>query len=93
MARIPNTDAADDAGDGAWSREWLYEAALEAGETPGLVWYRFEADGADGQRAVYGNAEDNLGGEGRQGREESYQVTVYDPSFDPPRWLREGVMY
>ncbi|MCL2545322.1 MAG: glycoside hydrolase family 13 protein [Clostridia bacterium] len=72
--------------------ERVYEVLLPAGDTPMLVWYRFEVM-AGGQRAVYGNAWDNLGGVGSEGREDSYQLTVYDAAFDPPHWLREGVMY
>lgn len=68
------------------------EATLPAGQVPGLVWYRFEVD-ARGERFYYGNADDHLGGVGRQGAHDSYQLTVYDPAFDPPHWLREGVMY
>lgn len=68
------------------------EAALPAGQEPALVWYRFEVD-AGGARHTYGNADDHLGGVGRQDSHDSYQLTVYDPAFDPPHWLREGVMY
>ena len=69
-----------------------YEASLPAGDTPMLVWYRFEVT-TGGRHIVYGNAYDNLGGVGCEGNEDSYQLTVYDPAFDPPHWLREGVMY
>ncbi len=71
---------------------FCYEADLEAGAEPGLVWYRFEIEDW-GTHIVYGNAADRLGGVGEQGSYDSYQVTVYDPAFDPPHWLREGVMY
>lgn len=27
------------------------------------------------------------------GSEESFQITVYDPDYDTPEWMREGVMY
>jgi len=74
------------------SADGIYEALLPAGDTPMLVWYRFEV--MHGNRpVVYGNAHDNLGGVGCEGNEDSYQLTVYDPAFDPPHWLREGVMY
>jgi 4-alpha-glucanotransferase len=85
--RIPMTLVEDPDEDG-----WYYEATLDAGDVPGLVWYRFEAD-IEGRRVYYGNAADHLGGVGLQGTQDSYQITVYDPAFDPPQWLREGVMY
>ncbi len=72
--------------------ERRYEALLPAGEVPSLLWYRFEVDAA-GERLYYGNAHDHLGGVGCTGTQDSYQLTVYDPAYDPPRWLREGVMY
>ena len=71
---------------------WIYETVLDAGDEPGLVWYRFEVLWG-GERFLYGNAEDNWGGEGCLGNVDSFQITVYDPAFDPPHWLREGVMY
>ena len=27
------------------------------------------------------------------GSEESFQITVYDPDYNTPEWMREGVMY
>jgi 4-alpha-glucanotransferase len=77
---------------GALDGGWVYEAMLPAGDTPRTLWYRFEAQ-ADDQRACYGNAQDGLGGVGQQDGEASYQVTVYDAAFTPPRWLCDGVMY
>ena len=77
---------------GAQDGAWCYEAQVPVGGTPALLWYRFEAEAA-GACALYGNAADGLGGLGEQGAEASYQITVYDPAFAPPRWLREGVMY
>lgn len=71
-----------------------FEATVTVPETPMLFWYDFIIHAADGD-IRYGNAWDELGGEGAQvyGAPRSYQVTVYDPAYHTPRCLREGVIY
>ena len=79
---------------GAYDGGIMYEAELLLPGTPGLCWYYFVL--SDGTRDyMYGNAYDHLGGLGRlyDTQPPSYQITVYDPAFMPPRWLREGAMY
>lgn len=79
---------------GAYDGGIMYEAELLLPGTPGLCWYYFVMN--DGTRDyMYGNAYDHLGGVGRMydTQPPSYQITVYDPAFMPPRWLREGAMY
>ncbi len=58
-------------------------------EKPGIVWYYFIAG-----KHYYGNAQDNLGGEGEIYLHEppSFQITVYDPAFQTPDWLGDGIM-
>ncbi len=72
----------------------IYEATMRAPDAPGLWWYCFKAE-TDTQTLWYGNNEAKTGGEGRQYDYEppSYQVTVYSGSFEPPKWLRNGIMY
>ena len=72
----------------------LFEARWRMPETPGLLWYYFICE-ADGARAFYGNAPDCLGGEGAVWAYEppSFQITVYDPAFAAPAWMRETVIY
>jgi len=72
----------------------LRECALSLPKTPGLLWYYFIVE-ADGETLFYGNAEDGLGGEGRLYDHEppSFQLTVYDPAFAPPEWMKNGIMY
>lgn len=72
----------------------LYEADLIMPETPCLLWYDFQV-WKDGQFFWYGNAEDCLGGVGSlvYGQARSYQITVYDPSFQTPAWLENAVFY
>lgn len=60
-------------------------------ETPGLYWYYFTLDTADGPRYVvrgYGGCceiDDTL--------RDRYQLTVYDGSYKSPAWFGEGVTY
>ena len=72
----------------------LYEAQTRTPEQAGLLWYYFMAE-ADGKTVFYGNAPDCLGGVGAIWDHEppSFQITVYDPAFSPPAWMRETVIY
>ena len=72
----------------------LYEARYSLPDSPGLLWYFFIVE-ANGQRHYYGNADDRLGGPGRMygGEPPSFQITVYDPAFKTPEWMRRGIMY
>ncbi|MEA4927844.1 MAG: glycoside hydrolase family 13 protein [Candidatus Limiplasma sp.] len=72
----------------------LYEATVPVPETPMLFWYDFRIRRADGVLR-YGNAPDQLGGVGAPmtGAPRSYQVTVYDPAYCTPAFLRQGVLY
>ncbi|MDR1599570.1 MAG: glycoside hydrolase family 13 protein [Oscillospiraceae bacterium] len=73
---------------------YLYETILAAPSAPGLVWYDFRIR-SGGVEISYGNAPDKLGGEGAVWAElpPSFQLTVYDPAFAPPKWMREAVVY
>jgi cyclomaltodextrinase / maltogenic alpha-amylase / neopullulanase len=72
----------------------LYEITLKVPEAPMLFWYDFIVARPEGD-VKYGNAADELGGVGEPvyGAPRSYQVTVYDPAFHTPPYLREGVCY
>jgi len=72
----------------------LFEARLQMPEAPGLLWYYFLAE-AGGGTVFYGNAPDCLGGTGAVWDHEppSFQITVYDPAFKTPEWMRETVVY
>lgn len=72
----------------------LFEATVTAPQRPMLFWYDFIIHRADGELR-YGNAHDCMGGVGAitHGQPHSYQVTVYDPAFTTPEYLRKGVMY
>ncbi len=72
----------------------LFEVSLYVPQSPMLFWYDFIIHKAEGELR-YGNAQDLLGGEGmiQRGRIDSYQISVYDPTFQTPAYLHEGVLY
>ena len=72
----------------------MYEYEMQMPEEPGIVWYFFIGADEHGQTWYLGNAWDGLGGEGNVTRHEppSFQITVYDPAYKTPAWMREGVM-
>ena len=61
---------------------------------PGLLWYYFIVE-SDGHRLYYGNAADHMGGVGAVSQVEppAYQITVFDPAYVTPRWMRDGLIY
>lgn len=72
----------------------FYECDLKLPREPGLLWYYFVAEGDGGRTWFLGNAADGLGGVGTISESEprGYQVTVYDPAYDTPHWMRNGMM-
>lgn len=72
-----------------------WEISLPMPRHPGLLWYDFRVEDERGRRLYCGNAADKLGGLGASYFDSppSFQITVYDPAFDPPSYLREGIMY
>ena len=72
-----------------------HEIRLNMPETPAIVQYFFYLQNFDGAGEYYGNAWDGLGGIGVTCGPEPvpYQITVYDPAYSAPSYLREGVMY
>lgn len=72
-----------------------YECTLHTPSTPSILWYDFVIRTANGETLYYGNAHDQMGGQGEtyQTQPPSFQITVYDPAFMPPDFLRKGLMY
>ena len=72
----------------------LYECELVLPAEPGLLWYFFVAWDDEGRTWYLGNAADGLGGVGALSDSQpwGYQVTVYDPAYDTPGWMRNGMM-
>ncbi len=72
-----------------------YEIRLMMPDEPAIVQYFFYIQNPEGAGEYYGNAWDGMGGVGVNCGPEPvpYQVTVYDPAFATPEYLRTGVMY
>lgn len=72
-----------------------FEATITAPTFPCLMWYDFRAQDPRGRWLYYGNARDGLGGVGTiyQDHPAGYQITVYDPAYQTPDYLRQGIMY
>ena len=72
----------------------MYECDIVVPEKQGLLWYYFIAMDENGNTWYFGNAADGLGGEGSLYRCEppSFQITVYDPAYTTPEWMRDGLM-
>ena len=69
----------------------VYEAHVYAGNDTGLVWYYFVLESASGERAYVGKPENRDFGL-YDHEPPSFQITVYDPAFETPVWMRESVM-
>ena len=71
-----------------------YEATLAMPPTPRLFWYDFIVHTPQGD-VRYGNRDDGLGGEGQVVDDtlHAFQITVYDPAYETPQYLREGILY
>ncbi len=87
--------------------EDLWEASLNVGKDPTILWYRFIVQQANGQVVYYEddtrpsslNGAYDAGREGGSGTayttspDLSWQITVYDPDFYTPEWMRNAVIY
>ena len=58
------------------------------------MWYFFVAEDFGGRIWYFGNAADGMGGAGMMtdSQPDGYQVTVYDPAYQTPAWMRNGMM-
>ena len=72
----------------------LYECTVALPKTTGVFWYYFIAKDDGGATWCLGNADDGLGGIGsvHPYEPQSFQITVYDPAYRTPEWMRNGVM-
>lgn len=71
-----------------------YVATAVMPEIPILCWYDFRVADLDGHVISYGGPLDGMGGEGMEASPpRAWQITVYDPAYETPAWMREGVMY
>ena len=77
---------------GAKDGKRYYEVQVSVSEKPCLYWYRFEAVSGD-SRVRIGSPDDSGCGEGVMNGATDFQITVYDPAYKTPAWMRDGVMY
>ncbi|MEA2000811.1 MAG: alpha-amylase family glycosyl hydrolase, partial [Actinomycetota bacterium] len=86
---VPMTKVLDDG-----TYEW-WEATLATGSEPTVYWYRFIAQ--DGEAIAYYEDDDaRLGGWGQtygDSPDNSWQLTVFDPAFETPDWVKNAVVY
>lgn len=74
----------------------VWETEVTMPDTPGLFWYDFIIYHKDGRVLRYGNAEDQLGGEGRvmeHGNPPSYQLTLYSAGYHTPAFMHGANIY
>lgn len=71
-----------------------FTATYKPAET-GVVWYSFDIEASDGAVWRYGAREGWVTGEGAfaYGDPPSFQITVFSPRANQPRWYREGIVY
>lgn len=74
--------------------DW-WEVTLPASPDPTVYWYRFIAiDGTDID--YYEDDSARTGGWGNpsdESTDNSWQLTIYDPSFQTPDWVKNGIVY
>ena len=71
-----------------------FAISVQMPESPLLCWYDFRVENQNGDMTAYGAPADGMGGEGVSGcADRAWQITVYDPQYDTPHWMRHGVMY
>ncbi|MBO4924982.1 MAG: glycoside hydrolase family 13 protein [Clostridia bacterium] len=71
-----------------------HSVSVKMPAVPILCWYDFRAKDGRGNEYAYGGPQDGMGGEGHFApHPHAWQITVYDPAYKTPEWLRTGVMY
>ncbi|RMG69679.1 MAG: glycoside hydrolase family 13 protein, partial [Chloroflexi bacterium] len=73
----------------------FWEVTLPASPDPTVYWYRFIA--TDGSATAYyeddGNRDGGWGQTFGSSPDNSWQLTIYDPAFSTPDWVKNGVIY
>jgi glycosidase/fibronectin type 3 domain-containing protein len=72
----------------------LWEVTLPPSALPTVYWYRFIA--RDGSAVAYYEDDGADGGWGTayaSSPDRSWQLSIYDPTFSTPDWVKNGVMY
>ena len=72
-----------------------WQATVPASAQPTIYWYRFIAQ--DGTAVAYYEDDDSRNGGWGQtfgdSPDNGWQLTVYDPTFQTPDWVKNGIMY
>ena len=73
-----------------------WQAVIPAQTTPTVLWYHFRVvDGSDND--YYGDDSSRDGGWGQffdlESQVSDYNITVYDPAFAAPEWLKNAIIY
>ncbi len=76
-------------------RKDAFEAEITMPNAAGVLWYYFILQDEAGRTCLYGNAPDNLGGEGAVSVSEppSFQITLFDPAYVTPAWMHDANLY
>jgi glycosidase len=73
----------------------IWQATVPISLSPTVYWYRFIAiDGTDVD--YYDDDEARLGGWGKaydESPDHSWQLTIYDPAFQTPDWVKNAIVY
>lgn len=72
-----------------------FEVDIALPENPGVFWYYFILHDKKERIYLYGNASDDMGGEGAVYAHEppSFQITLFDPAYTTPDWMHGAVLY
>ena len=72
----------------------FYQITIESPDASGLLWYFFEVV-KNGDTFYYGNNHERLGGVGQIYSDQpiSFQITIYQNQYKPPRWFQGGLVY
>ena len=68
-----------------------WETRFSVGHETGLIWYYFILEDENGERTYLGKPMGEVCGVFSH-EPSSFQITVHDPAFDTPSWMRESVM-
>jgi glycosidase len=88
---LPLSDDADAGG----FKGTMFHATIHTPAYACVVWYWFRIELADGSRIYYGAEAGNNAGVGKifPNPPTSFQITVYEPGFKTPEWVKSSIMY
>ncbi|MDR3225422.1 MAG: glycoside hydrolase family 13 protein, partial [Clostridiales Family XIII bacterium] len=92
-AVLPSLERYDTGGAAACGT--MLHAMIRTPDHAGVIWYWFRIDLQDGSVLYYGAEPGNNAGVGRifLNPPTAFQLTVYEPSFSTPGWVKSAIMY